>query len=62
MAGKELPRTSELIEYGSDCERGKVGYAHWRSTKKRHTHRVHRRTQNKLSIDEGLEEFALEIG
>ena len=38
-------------------ERGRVGQARWRSSKKAHTHRLRRRIHDKAVIDEGLAEY-----
>jgi len=40
------------------AERGKVGHAHWRSGKKRHTNRLRRRIDDKAVVVAGLEESA----
>jgi len=45
----KLPR-----ERMSCFERGKVGFAHWRSSKKRHTNRMRRRIAEKDAIRESL--------
>jgi hypothetical protein len=44
-------------EYPSCFERGKVGQARWRSSKKAHTHRLRRRIHDKAVIAEGLHEY-----
>lgn len=40
------------------AERGKVGHAHWRSGKKRHTNRLRRRIDDKAVVVASLEEIA----
>lgn len=50
MSGKELPKTRDLAPF--DRERGKVGWARWRSGKKKGTSRRRRRVLEKRVIED----------
>jgi len=54
MYGRTLWRTGWVP---SCFERGKVGQARWRSSKKAHTHRLRRRVHDQAVIEEGLDEY-----
>lgn len=48
MQGAELPKTREMVMF--DHERGKVGWARWRSRKKQATAKYRRRNLDKNAI------------
>ena len=55
MAGTSLPKTRYPLTT-HDHERGKVGWAHWRSMKKKSTSRLRRRVHDKAVIAEELDQ------